>query len=43
MFLINLIIFRQMLMNGNWTDSNRTEIELQEHNDCVNAFGDFLR
>lgn len=36
-------VFEQMLTNHTWQDSQMPCVELQEHDDCVPVFGDFLR
>ncbi len=37
------ILSRQMLTSEHWEDSGRQELILQEQEDCVPVFGDFLR
>ena len=36
-------MFRVMLLSSSWQDSRQSEIELEERNECLPYFGDFLK
>ena len=38
-----ILICRQMLTNTNWLDCGKSELNLQEQEESVPVFGDFLR
>lgn len=38
-----MLSFRQMLTSQSWLDGRKSELVLQEHDDCFDVFEDFLR
>jgi len=41
--MFSMLSFRQMLTSQSWLDGRKSELVLQEHDDCFDVFEDFLR